>query len=68
MTGPGGWREVVTFRFGDHGDSGRISGRIYLGLESRVGIDLEQKGLELGFRHGGSLVKPSSPNQAGEQR
>jgi len=52
MTGPGGWREVVTFRFGDHGDSGRIRGRIDLGLESRVRIDLEQKGLELGFRHG----------------
>ena len=44
---------MVTFGFGDHGYSGRISGRIYLGLESRVGIDLEQKGLELGFRHGG---------------
>jgi len=68
MTGPRGWREVVTFRFGDHGDSGRISGRIDLGLESRVGIDLEQKGLELGLRHGGSWVRPFSPNQAGEQR
>jgi len=68
MTGPGGWREVVTFRFGDHGDSGRISGRINLGLESRVRIDLEQKGMELGFRHGGSWVAPSSPNQAGEKR
>ena len=52
MTGPGGWRKVVTFRFGDHSDSGRTSGRINLGLESRVRIDLEQKGLELGFRHG----------------
>ena len=59
---------MVTFRFGDHGDSGGISGRIDLGLESRVGIDLEQKGLELGLRHGGSWVGPSSPNQAGEQR
>ena len=68
MTGPRGWREVVTFRFSDHGDSGGISGRIDLGLESRVGIDLEQKGLELGLRHGGSWVGPSSPNQAGEQR
>ncbi len=52
MTGPGGWREVVTFRFSDHGDCGGISGRIDLGLESRIRIDLEQKGLELGFRHG----------------
>ena len=68
MTGPGGWREVVTFRFGDHSDSGRISGRINLGLESRIRIDLEQKGLELGFRHGGSSVRPFSPNQAGEKR
>ena len=68
MTGPGGWREVVTFRFGDHGDSGRIRGRIDLGLESRVRIDLEQKGLELGFRHGGSWMGHSSPNQAGEKR
>ena len=68
MTGPGGWREVVTFRFGDHGDSGRVSGRINLGLESRVRIDLEQKGLELGLRHRDSWVGPSSPNQAGEQR
>ena len=44
---------MVSFRFGDHGDSGRISGRIDLGLEGRVGVHLEQKGLELGFGHGG---------------
>ena len=68
MTGPRGWREVVTFRFSDHGDSGGISGRIDLGLESRIRIDLEQKGLELGFRHGIWWVEPSSPNQAGEKR
>jgi hypothetical protein len=24
--------------------------------------------VELGFRHGGSSVRPSSPNQAGEKR
>ncbi len=42
----------MTFRFGDDGDCSRIRGRIDLGLESRVGIDLEQKGLELGFGHG----------------
>ena len=44
---------MVAFRFSDHSDSSRISGRIDLGLESRVGIHLEQKGLELGFGHGG---------------
>ncbi len=53
VPGPGRWREMMAFRFSDHSDSSRISGRIDLGLESRVGIHLEQKGLELGFGHGG---------------
>jgi len=51
---------MVTFRLGDHGDSGRISGRIDLGLEGRVGVHLEQKGLELGFGHGGMGLAPQS--------